>query len=223
MIESLRNLDLIKAIDEKMNFPERRKAGTTQAHCLVNVCFMKEQYYAFFKVVHFNYDGEQINDEELLESLPEDVEEIETVFEIKGENDLWRGVFILICCSDQAATDLSKKEVISFKDHNLETELLSSMLVKKRFAMKAKNFKDDSAFKDKDNDRRLVLPSSKLSDDAAEALETHIRETRTGKSFILKLTTFFQVCMPGTKLFAISTLSHSLTQLLPLVPCRCTL
>ena len=35
MIESLRNLDLIKAIDEKMNFPERRKAGTTQAHCLV--------------------------------------------------------------------------------------------------------------------------------------------------------------------------------------------
>ena len=174
-------------------------------------------------MVYFNYDGEQINDEELLESLPEDVEEIETVFEIKGENDLWRGVFILICCSDQAATDLSKKEVISFKEHNLETELLSSMLVKKRFAMKAKNFKDDSAFKDKDNDRRLVLPSSKLSNDAAEALETHIRETRTGKSFILKLTTFFQVCMPGTKLFAISTLSHSLTQLLPLVPCRCTL
>ena len=43
MIESLRNLDLIKAIDEKMNFPERRKAGTTQAHCLVNVCFTKEQ------------------------------------------------------------------------------------------------------------------------------------------------------------------------------------
>ena len=35
MMESLRNLDLIKAIDEKMNFPERRKAGTTQAHCLV--------------------------------------------------------------------------------------------------------------------------------------------------------------------------------------------
>ena len=35
MIESLRNLDLIKAVDEKMNFPERRKAGTTQAHCLV--------------------------------------------------------------------------------------------------------------------------------------------------------------------------------------------
>ena len=40
MIESLRNLDLIKAIDEKMNFPERRKAGTTQAHCLVNVCII---------------------------------------------------------------------------------------------------------------------------------------------------------------------------------------
>jgi len=75
---------------------------------------------------------------------------------------------------------LSKKEVIRFNKHNLETELLSSMLVKKRFSMKAKNFKDDPAFKDKDNDRRLVLPSSKLSNDAAEALEKHIRETRTG-------------------------------------------
>jgi len=165
MMESLRNLDLIKAIDEKMNFPERRKAGTTQAHCLV---------------AYFNYSGEQINDEELLESLPEDVEEIETVFEVKGEDDLWQGVFILICCSDQAAMDLSKKEVIRFNKHNLETELLSSMLVKKRFSMKAKNFKDDPAFKDKDNNRRLVLPSSKLSNDAAEALEKHIRETRTG-------------------------------------------
>jgi len=131
-------------------------------------------------VAYFNYSGEQINDEELLESLPEDVEEIETVFEVKGEDDLWKGVFILICCSDQAAMDLSKKEVICFNKHNLETELLSSMLVKKRFSMKVKNFKDDPAFKDKDNDRRLVLPSSKLSNDAAEALEQHIRETRTG-------------------------------------------
>ena len=33
--DSLRNIDLIKAIEEKINFPERRKAGTTQAHCLV--------------------------------------------------------------------------------------------------------------------------------------------------------------------------------------------
>ena len=40
MIESLRNLDLIKGIDEKMNFPERRKAGTTQAHCLVNLLLL---------------------------------------------------------------------------------------------------------------------------------------------------------------------------------------
>ena len=134
------------------------------------------------KVAYFNYSGEQINDEELLESLPEDVEEIETVFEVKGEDDLWQGVFILICCSDQAAMDLSKKEMIRFNKHDLETELLSSMLVKKRFSMKAKNFKDDPVFKDKDNDRRLVLPSSKLSNDAAEALEKHIRETRTGKS-----------------------------------------
>ena len=78
-------------------------------------------------MVYFNYSGEQINDEELLESLPEDVEEIETVFEVKkgenfevkkGENDLWQGAFILICCSDQAALDLSKKEVvIRFKKH----------------------------------------------------------------------------------------------------------
>ena len=77
-------------------------------------------------MVYFNYSGEQINDEELLESLPEDVEEIETVFEVKGENNfevhgennLWQGVFILICCSDQAALDLSKKEVvIRFKNH----------------------------------------------------------------------------------------------------------
>ena len=70
-------------------------------------------------MVYFNYSGEQINDEELLESLPEDVEEIETVFEVKkGENNLWQGVFILICCSDQAALDLSKKEVvIRFKKH----------------------------------------------------------------------------------------------------------
>ena len=135
--------------------------------------------------MYFKYSGEQINDEELLESLPEDVEEIETVFEVKGENDLWQGVFILICCSDQAALDLSKKEVIRFNKHILETELLSSMLVKKRFSMKAKNFKDDPAFKDKDNERRLVLPSSKLSNDAAEALEKHIRETRTGFSFNL--------------------------------------
>ena len=133
-------------------------------------------------MAYFNYSGEQINDEELLESLPEDVEEIETVFEVKGEDDLWKGAFILICCSDQAAMDLSKKEVICFNKHNLETELLSSMLVKKRFSMKVKNFKDDPAFKDKDNDRRLVLPSSKLSNDAAEALEKHIRETRTGIS-----------------------------------------
>jgi len=102
------------------------------------------------------------------------------VFEVKGEDDLWEGAFILICCSDQAAMDLSKKDVICFNKHNLETELLSSMLVKKRFSMKVKNFKDDPAFKDKDNDRRLVLPSSKLSNDAAEALEKHIRETRTG-------------------------------------------
>merc|ERR1719318_2376714 len=163
--DSLRNIDLIKAIEEKMNFPERRKAGTTQAHCLV---------------VYFNYSGEQINDEELLESLPEEVEEIETVFEVKGENGLWLGVFILICCTDQAALDLSKKEVIRFNKHNLETELLASILAKKRFTMKSKNFKDDPAFKEKDNERRLVLPSSKLSKDAAEALEKHFRETRTG-------------------------------------------
>ena len=88
------------------------------------------------KVAYFNYSGEQINDEELLESLPEDVEEIETVFEVKGEDDLWQGVFILICSSDQAAMDLSKKEVIRFNKHNLETELLSSMLVKKRLIVK---------------------------------------------------------------------------------------
>jgi len=46
--------------------------------------------------------------------------------------------------------------------------------------MKPKNFKDDPAFKEKDNERRLVLPSSKLSKDAAEALEKHFRETRSG-------------------------------------------
>ena len=115
-----------------------------------------------------------------MESLPEEVEEIETVFESKGENGLWQGVFILICCTDQAALDLSKKEVIRFDKHNLETELLASMLAKKRFAMKPKNFKDDPAFKEKDNERRLVLPSSKLIKDAAEALEKHFRETRTG-------------------------------------------
>ena len=50
MIESLKNLDLIKAIDEKMNFPERRKAGTTQAHCVVKNFFTKEQYlYCFLQ------------------------------------------------------------------------------------------------------------------------------------------------------------------------------
>ena len=137
------------------------------------------------KVAYFHYSGEQINDEELLESLPEDVEEIETVFEVKGEDELWKGVFILICCSDQAAIDLSKKEMIRFNKHDLETELLSSMLVKKRFSMKAKNFKDDPKLKDKDNDRRLVLPSSRLSNDAAEALEKHIRETRPGTACII--------------------------------------
>ena len=171
-------------------------------------------------MVHFNYRGGQINDEELLESLPEEVEEIETVFESKGENDLWQGVFILICCTDQAALDLSKKEVIRFNKHNLETELLASMLAKKRFAMKPKNFKDDPAFKEKDNERRLVLPSSKLSKDAAEALEKHFRETRTGISCIHAVCGRFwklcfsvnsQVCKPGIVRFATFTLSHSST------------
>ena len=44
MIESLRNLDLIKGIDEKMNFPERRKAGTTQAHCLVILHYCPQSF-----------------------------------------------------------------------------------------------------------------------------------------------------------------------------------
>ena len=104
--------------------------------------------------------------------------------------------------------------------HCLETELLASMLAKKRFAMKSKNFKDDPAFKEKDNERRLVLPSSKLSKDAAEALEKHFRETRTGISCIhavcgrfqkLCFSINFQVCKPGIARFATFTLSHSST------------
>ena len=89
--------------------------------------------------------------------------------------------------------------------------------------MKAKNFKDDPKLKDKDNDRRLVLPSSKLSNDAAEALEKHIHETRTGKTSIISVDDdeHLQEFNLGTRLSAIFTLSHSMTLPLPLGRCRC--
>jgi hypothetical protein len=157
---------LLGKIEAKIDFQAKRKAGVTQGHCVVATL-----------------RGPHVEETDLLDGLPEEVEELEMVNQqdvtTEGSN-LKIESFVLIFNSDTAAIKFAEtKSQHKFKGSPMKVSLLTNLLTLRRFSKKAKNFKDDPSFSTADSPRRVVVPG------AGPAAERHLRAGRLGLESVL--------------------------------------
>ena len=162
-------------IEAKIDFPGRRKEGVTQGLCVVAA-----------------YREQVIGEVELLDSLPEEVEEVEKVEERPQHGD-----FVLMLASEEEAVKFARAGKLEFKGVGMAVELLTDMMTRRRFAHKAKNFKDDAQFGARDDSRRVAVPWPGGSPEELAEVERHLRETRPGLLSCLLATVPQQAAPPA--------------------------
>ena len=186
----------VQEIEDKLDFETRKSDGVTVACCVV----------ANF----YNCKSEsEVTEKEVQESLASVQEVLKEVVLVKTFKTKYKGqghsVVLIFKTEEEALKFADYKQVHTFKDAPLNVILLSNMVAKQDFTKKAKDFEDDSAYTDADDNRRIIVtttatianknsasgkdralwlsqhPWDTWSPELKATLEKHLKETRTGE------------------------------------------